>query len=146
MAFALAMLLVFGMIGGNLLWLRPSGAEKALIAQREYAKTLGFAVYLRQAPEWLAQPAGARIVGQYRWLHPMQVAHVGRWRWHAGLGNWQPIENPDAWLKPAPWPTPAPDGWLGLDVQIDGVVFYWREDGQKASVDQILSCLHEVSA
>ena len=145
-AFILIFLLVFGVIVGNLLWLRPGAQERALIAQRARASASGLRVLLRPAPEWLSLPAGQRLVGQYHLTQASRPEAQGRWRWHEGLGNWQPVENPDAWLKPAPWPTPAPAGWLGVDVRPQEVVLYWREDGRSDAIDQLLTHLRQVSA
>lgn len=145
MTFILVLLGVIGVIVGNLLWLRPSAQEKALMAQREYAKSVGFQVLLRVAPDWLALPVGERLVAHYYYRFD-SVAYRGRWRWHAGLGNWQLMANAEALLQPSPWPVPAPTGWLGIDVEQDAMVLYWREDGEKASIDTILSCLQALGA
>lgn len=139
--FVWVLLLVMGVIVGNLMWLRPGPRERALAAQREHAKALGITVHLRPAPEWLALPAGERMIAHYQLMAAMPKELLGRWRWHAGLGNWQPVNHPESWLKPVPWPTPAPTGWLGLEVSPNGAVLYWREDGSPASVDRLLVCL-----
>ena len=144
--FILVLLLVMAVIIGTLMWLRPSAWDRGLAAQREHAKARGLGVHLRAAPEWLGRPAGSGLVAQYQWLHAMKKEALGRWRWHEGLGNWQPVENPQAWLAPPPWPTPAPAGWLGVDVAPNGVVVYWREDARIASVDTMLEVLGTASA
>lgn len=144
--FWIVLLFVLAMIVGNLMWLRPSPRERAYASQREHAKAAGFTVQLRQAPEWLELPVGERMVGHYQLMRPMSGARLGRWRWHGGLGNWQPVGNPDGWLTPAPWPTPAPAGWLGVEASPNGVVVYWREDGRRESVDLMLGILQEPAA
>lgn len=146
LTFVCVLLLVFGLIVGNLLWLRPSAAEKALTVQRAQAKALGIHVVLRPAPDWLALPAGERLVAHYTCAVVAAADRLGRWRWHEGLGNWQPIGHPEAWLQPIPWPTPAPAGWLGIDVRADSVTLYWREDGLAASVQHIFDTLQQLAA
>lgn len=144
--FWIVLFFVIAMIVGNLLWLRPSPRERALTAQRDQARTAGFSVHLRQAPDWLELPVGERLVGHYQFIAPMPKARLGRWRWHGGLGNWQPIGNPEGWLAAAPWPTPAPAGWLGVDVSPNGAVVYWREDGRPESVERMRAILQEAAA
>ncbi|WP_022956232.1 hypothetical protein [Perlucidibaca piscinae] len=144
--FVIVLVLVLGVIIGNLLWLRPSPRERALEAQRQQAKQAGFSVALRHAPEWLQLPIGERMVGHYQIILPMATARLGRWRWHGGLGNWQPVGKPEAWLAPMPWPTPAPAGWLGVEASINGATVYWREDGNPASVPAMLAILRELPA
>lgn len=141
--FWIVLFLVIAMIVGNLMWLRPSPRERALADQRAHAQAAGFSVHLRLAPDWLELPVGERMVGHYQLMRPMPGARLGRWRWHGGLGNWQPVGNPEAWLSAAPWPTPAPVGWLGVDVAPNGAVVYWREDGRRESVDRMLAILQE---
>lgn len=138
--------LVLASIVGNILWLRPSARERALAAQRAFAKAQGLAVSLRAAPEWLAQKPGQGLVAQYRYALTKAPPAVGRWRWHEGLANWQPLDDKTAWLSAPPWPTPAPAGWLGLDVRRDAVVLYWREDGRIDSVERVIQLLKDVFA
>lgn len=144
--FFLVLLLVLGVIVGNLLWLRPGPLERAVAAQREQAKAAGLGVQLRPAPDWLELPPGQRLVAFYTLPLTTLEAGRGRWRWHAGLGNWQPVGHPDDWLREAPWPTPAPAGWLGLDVRPDAITLYWREDGAPASLALIIATLRQRAA
>ena len=146
MTFLMVLLAVMAVIIGNLLWLRPSQQERAVAAQRRQAEAAGFRVLLRVAPDWLALPAGERLVAHYHLPLPMPPSQCGRWRWHAGLGNWQPVGHPDAWLAPPPWPVPAPPGWLGADIRGDGVTVYWREDGQPASIDAMVTNIRHLAA
>lgn len=146
MTFWIVLFFVIAVIVGNLLWLRPSPRERALAAQREQAKAAGFGVHLRLAPEWLELPAGERMVAHYQFMQAMPRARLGKWRWHAGLGNWQPIGNPEGWLSAAPWPTPAPAGWLGVEVSPNGAVVYWREDARPESVELMRRILREPGA
>ena len=76
--FWIVLLFVLAMIVGNLMWLRPSPRERAYASQREHAKSAGFTVQLRQAPEWLELPAGERMVGHYQLMRPMSGARLGR--------------------------------------------------------------------
>ena len=138
--------LVLASIIGNMLWLRPSGRERALAAQRDFANAQGFSVSLRAAPEWLGQKSGQGLVAQYRYPVSKQPEALGRWRWHEGLRNWQPLDDKSAWLNTPPWPTPAPAGWLGIDVRTDGVVLYWREDGRIDTVEHLIDLLKSVFA
>jgi len=139
-------LLVLASIIGNIMWLRPSSSDRALIAQRDFAKAQGLTVNLRVAPEWLGQKPGQGLVAQYRYPLTNKPAALGRWRWHEGLLNWQPLDDKTAWLTPPPWPSPAPKGWLGIDVRADGVVLYWREDGRIETVEQFIALLKPVFA
>lgn len=144
--FFLILLLVLGVIVGNILWLRPGPLERAIAAQREQARQAGLGVLLRPAPDWLALPPGQRLVAHYTLPLATRESGRGRWRWHEGLGNWQPVGHPEDWLQAAPWPTPAPPGWLGLDVRADAVTLYWREDGDPASLQRITSTLQRLAA
>lgn len=141
MTFWIVLFFVIAVIVGNLLWLRPNPRERALAAQREQAKAAGFSVHLRPAPEWLELPAGQRLIAHYQLMTTLPAARLGRWRWHAGLGNWQPVGNPEGWLSAPPWPTPAPPGWLGVHASPNGVVVYWREDGRRESVEHMREVL-----
>ena len=103
--------LVLASIIGNIMWLRPSSSDRALIKQRDFAKAQGLTVNLRVAPEWLGQKPGQGLIAQYRYPLTQKPAALGRWRWHEGLLNWQPLDDKTAWLTPPPWPatpTPAP--------------------------------------
>ena len=127
-------LLVLASIIGNIMWLRPSSSDRALIAQRDFAKAQGLTVNLQG------------LIAQYRYPLTKKPATLGRWRWHEGLLNWQPLDDKAAWLTPPPWPAPAPKGWLGIDVRADGVVLYWREDGRIETVEQFIALLKPVFA
>ncbi len=139
--FLLVMLLVAAIFAGNLLLLKPSPREQRVMRQRTYAQGQGFKVILRAAPEWLEQPVGTGMVAFYRLSLEQPLSIRGRWRWHAGLQNWQPVNQPAAWLVENRLPTPAPDGWLGLEANADSVTVYWKEDGASASVDVILAAI-----
>ena len=144
-------LLVLASIIGNIMWLRPSSRDRALIKQRDFAKAQGLTVSLRVAPEWLGQAPGQGLIAQYRYPQTskpltQKPPALGRWRWHEGLRNWQPLDDKTAWLTPPPWPSPAPMGWLGIDVRADGVVLYWREDGRIETVEQFIALLKPVFA
>ena len=146
MTFFLVLLAVMAVIVGNLMWLRPSARDRALVAQRTQAQAAGFAVHLRVAPEWLQLPPGQRLVGHYHLPLSVPEARRGRWRWQAGLGNWQPVAKPEAWLAPPPWPVPAPAGWLGTEARAEGITVYWREDGHPDSVARMKTQLLALAA
>lgn len=140
------LLLVVAIFAGNLMLLRPSAHEQRLGRQRDYARAKGLQVVLRAAPQWLGVRPGAGMVAQYALplTAPLRVA--GRWRWHEGLSNWQPVEQPEAWARDMPLPSPPPAGWLGLQADADRVVVYCREDGDTAAVDQLLAALNDLRA
>lgn len=146
MTFIIILFLVIAFIVGNIMWLKPSPRDRALMAQRKQAKDAGFSVHLRPAPEWLELPEGRRMIAHYQWPQALPKALIGKWRWHAGLGNWQPVDNAEAWLNAMPWPTPAPETWLGIEVLTNATIVYWREDAKTASVDTMRSVLAAASA
>jgi hypothetical protein len=139
--FLLVMLFVVAIFAGNLLLLKPSPREQRVMRQRTYAHSLGFKVTLRAAPEWLGQAVGSGMVAFYHLPLSQPLAIRGRWRWHTGLQNWQPVNQPAAWLVENKLPTPAPNNWLGLDANAESVTVYWKEDGEVASVDEILQVI-----
>lgn len=142
--FLLVMLFVVAIFVGNLLLLKPSPREQRVMQQRTHAQSLGFKVILRAAPEWLGQPVGAGMVAFYRLPLEQPLLLSGRWRWHAGLQNWQPIHQPAAWLVDNKLPVPPPNGWLGLEAHADSVTVYWKEDGVIASVDEMLLAINSL--
>ena len=142
--FLLVMLFVAAMFAGNLLLLRPSPREQSVMRQRTYAHSLGFKVTLHSAPEWLGQTKGFGMVAYYRLPLEQPFSVNGRWRWHAGLQNWQPIKHPEAWLVENKLPVPPPNGWLGLEAHADSVTVYWKEDGVIASVDEMLLAINSL--
>lgn len=146
MTFVIILLLAIAFIVGNIMWLRPSPYDRALTEQRKVAKAAGFDVHLRPAPEWLVLPEGRRMIAQYQWPHALPKALIGKWRWHDGLGNWQPVDNASAWLNDMPWPTPAPEGWLGIEVFTNATVIYWREDAKSESIATMTAILAAASA
>jgi hypothetical protein len=146
MTFSIVLLLVLAFMVGNIMWLRPSPFDRALIVQRKHAKTVGFDVHLRLAPEWLELPEGRRMVAHYQWPQALPKALIGKWRWHAGLSNWQPVNNAAAWLNDMPWPTPAPNGWLGIEVLTNATIVYWREDAKSTSIDTMRAVIAVASA
>jgi hypothetical protein len=142
--FLLVMLFVAAIFIGNLLLLKPSPREQRVMQQRTYAQSLGFKVILRAAPDWLGQPVGSGMVAYYRLPLEQPLSIKGRWRWHVGLQNWQPINQPEAWLVDNKLPAPPPNGWLGLEAHADSVTVYWKEDGVIASVDEILLAINSL--
>lgn len=146
MTFVLVLVGVLAFMLGNILWLRPSSYDRALTAQRAEAKAAGFTVHLRPAPDWLGLPEGKRLIAHYQWSQALPKSLIGQWRWHAGLGNWQPINKPEAWLVAMPWPTPAPATWLGIEVLSNATIVYWREDAQSGSIDAMRAALVAASA
>jgi len=142
--FLLVMLFVVAIFVGNLLLLKPSPREQRVMQQRTHAQSLGFKVILRAAPEWLGQPVGSGMVAFYRLPLEQPLSLSGRWRWHAGLQNWQPIHQPAAWLVDNKLPVPPPNGWLGLEAHADSVTVYWKEDGVIASVDEMLLAINSL--
>jgi len=146
MTFWIVLVLVFALIIGNMLMLRPSAEDRALGAQREKAGAAGFHVHLREAPGWLELPVGERLVACYQLAQATPADHLGRWRWHAGIGSWQRVDGDRHWPGQVPWPTPAPAGWLGVEAVADGVTVYWREDGRAESVDLMLNVLQQSGA
>lgn len=146
LTFIVVLLVVVAFIVGNIMWLKPSPYDRALIAQRKQAKDAGFDVHLRPAPEWLEQPEGRRMIAQYQWPQALPKMLIGQWRWHAGLGNWQPVNNASAWLQDMPWPTPAPNGWLGIEVLSNATIIYWREDAKTESVATMSAVLAAANA
>lgn len=146
MTFIVVLLVVVAFMVGNIMWLKPSPYDRALIEQRKQAKVAGFDVHLRPAPEWLELPEGRRMIAHYQWPQALPKALIGKWRWHAGLGNWQPVNNSAAWLNAMPWPTPAPNGWLGIEVLINATIIYWREDAKSGSIDTMHAVIAAASA
>ncbi|MDP1775048.1 MAG: hypothetical protein Q8K94_00370 [Moraxellaceae bacterium] len=139
--FLLVMLFVAAIFVGNMLLLKPSPREQRVMQQLTHAQTLAFKVILRAAPDWLGQPIGSGMVAFYRLSIQHSLSLKGRWRWHAGLQNWQPINHPAAWLVENKLPVPAPNGWLGLEANADSVTVYWKEDGEMASIDLMLQAI-----
>ena len=92
----------------------------------------------------------AFIVGNIMWLRPspqpLAKSLIGKWRWHAGLGNWQPVNNSEAWLTEIPWPTPAPAGWLGIEVLSNATIVYWRESTRADAIDTMRRVLAAAGA
>lgn len=146
MTFLVISLVVLAFIVGNIMWLRPSPHDRALIKLRADAKAAGFTVHLRPAPEWLNIPEGQRMVAQYQWTQPLAKSLIGKWRWHAGLGNWQPVNNSEAWLTEIPWPIPAPAGWLGIEVLSNATIVYWRESTRADAIDTMRRVLAAAGA
>ncbi len=60
MSFIIAMILVFGFIFGQIMWLRPSARDSQLMALREQARKLGLHPRLLPPPSWYR---GERPVG-----------------------------------------------------------------------------------
>ena len=61
--------LVLASIIGNIMWLRPSSSDRALIKQRDFAKSQGLSVNLRVAPEWLGQKPGQGLIAPVSYTH-----------------------------------------------------------------------------
>lgn len=133
--FIWVLLLVLAIVVGNWLLLRPSAQDRALMQQRRQAEALGYRVRLQAPPTWLGRPVGSGLVAVYQQprSHPW-IIH-GRWRWHEGLANWQPVDQPEAWAQ-QPRLQPPPPGVLGLDISDDQVLWYWQEDGNPDTLAQ----------
>lgn len=140
------LLLVAAIFAGNLLLLRPSAHEQQLMRLRTLAQARGATVLLRAAPDWLGQRPGSGLVAQYHWPLTQALKVRGRWRWHEGLGNWQPVGPQAAWREQSLLPAPPPPGWLGLEIDADRVVVFWREQADPAAVEGMESALNALRA
>lgn len=144
--FIIVALIVVAVIVGNLLLLRPSSQDRRLTTLREEAKRLGAHVRLQAAPAWLAQGAGKGMLAQYQWPLSLPESLQGRWRWHEGLQNWQPVSDAAGWLRKEALPVPPPAGWQALDILPNVVIVYWQEDAESASVGAMYEALKRLVA
>ena len=136
----LIILVVLGLAVAPLLHFLPSKRQRALAGLREQAALAGMFVEFRDLPgaerEYRRQPASARQVIYYGIrLPPSRDASPRTGSWRQREQAWQALDRAHA-LPPTV--AQMPPEILAATVDESSCGVYWREEGDAATVDEII--------
>jgi hypothetical protein len=126
LTFLLVLGFAFALVLGNVMMLRPSARDKAMISLRETARREGLQVRLLPAPDWLRSPQESRLTACYTLFLEEGAPGLPFWRAEQVNGEWQTRSGDNSLLVRLELP-PEASAVLALEAQANAVHLYWSE-------------------
>lgn len=134
--------LALALVLGQLLLLRPSARDRALIRLRSAARSEGFTVQLVARPVWVL-PGHSQRVASYRVDHDQPCRRTGEWRMEQRVGHWSGARVPEDVLAYVV-ACPASRALLGIVADAAGVELVWDESLSPDQVPALYQMAREI--
>ncbi len=141
--FLLFLGLALALVLGNVMMLRPSGRDKALLALRAAARAQGLQVQLQAPPEWLKPAVPHGLIACYTLFVEEGRSGLSYWRAEQRDREWFTKAGDNSLLTALAMP-PEAASLLAIEAHSNAVHLFWSESLGPESLPALLALARQI--